>query len=453
MIKKLKKLKFEQIVYILMMIVVIGIPAMKFLSYLLFLPGIIDDSYIVNQVYVLWAVMPLLVITYIYGIKKGKYKINYSDILIYILIIFAFISTIWAVKPETALWGEYKRNEGLLSLLSYYFIFLNVKNLKKKEYLNNFIKVFTIIGIVQVIYSIIQVYTQIPIVKRYSLPYLAMGLCGNPNFLGSYMVMLSLIFFVLYLINNKRLYFILCIVFFIGLCLAGSTGPFLGFILAILFFIIFFKRRLKLKHIGLFLLVIITTFFIIDGTVNYVQEDIFGNEVNRAYNVKDELTDTFNTLFKHYTKKEETEKEKLDYVELGNGRIEIWKKLLPLIPSYLPIGAGLDNVKYIYPQSYGIIYDKAHNVYLQMILTNGIYATIAYLLLCLAIFIKGFKVKSPLMASFYIAFIGYSVQAFANISVIDVAPYFFIVLGFLYGSKDIDINFKFIDKLEKKLIK
>ena len=31
----------------------------------------------------------------------------------------------------------------------------------------------------------------------------------------------------------------------------------------------------------------------------------------------------------------------------------------------------------------------------------------------------------------YMAFIGYSIQAFINISVIDVAPYYFIIIGLI----------------------
>ena len=36
------------------------------------------------------------------------------------------------------------------------------------------------------------------------------------------------------------------------------------------------------------------------------------------------------------------------------------------------------------------------------------------------------------MIALFIAFVGYSIQAFANISVIDVAPIFYIILGLLY---------------------
>ena len=101
-------------------------------------------------------------------------------------------------------------------------------------------------------------------------------------------------------------------------------------------------------------------------------------------------------------------------------------------------GCGLDNLRVVYPQDKGLIYDKAHNIYYQMLITNGVFALITYCLLCLIIFIKGFKFKNSFYIAIFIAFIGYSIQAFGNISVIDVAPYFFIILGLLY-SKDNEI--------------
>ena len=71
-----------------------------------------------------------------------------------------------------------------------------------------------------------------------------------------------------------------------------------------------------------------------------------------------------------------------------------------------------------------------------MLLTNGVFSLIIYCGICFILFIKGFKYKDPFKIALYIGFIGYCIQAFANISVIDVAPYFFIVLGILYSYKD-----------------
>ena len=82
-----------------------------------------------------------------------------------------------------------------------------------------------------------------------------------------------------------------------------------------------------------------------------------------------------------------------------------------------------------------IFYDKAHNVYIQIGVTNGIFALAAYMLICLVVFLKGFKLKDNYSNSLFMAFVSYCILAFANISVIDVAPYFFIILGLLMSEE------------------
>ena len=223
-------------IYILILTIMIAVPFFKLLSYLLYMAEIIDSSFDLNQVYVLWLSVPFLILTYVFGIFTKQIKINYLDYLIYILIILGIISTIFAIDIKTSIFGIDNRWEGLITLLSYYFLFLNVKNLDELH-LKKILNLFIIIGIFQVIYSVLQVYSSFNFIKDFSKPYMAMGLCANPNFLGSYMVMLLMFCLTLYLTTNNKKYFILSLIFYIGLCLASSTGPFLGFILSFIFII------------------------------------------------------------------------------------------------------------------------------------------------------------------------------------------------------------------------
>lgn len=415
--------KIEKIIYKFTMLFMISIPLFKLISYILYLSGIIENSYNFNHVYVLWLSLPVFIILYIISLIYKK--ITYVDIIVYFLIILAFISTIFAQDTNISIFGEINRNEGLLTILNYYFVFLNVKNLSNKDYKNKIINLFLILGVFQVIYSILQVYTNFDFIKHFSKDYMAMGLCGNPNFYGSYMVMLVLISSTLYLLKNKNIYLVLSFIYALGLFLANSTAPFIGFILGFIFLIIFcFKNINKINMIKLILLLIIL-FFINDYALNLKYETIKDND--RRYNIKYEITDTVTSVV--------TKNDEYNY---GSSRIKLWKNLLPIAKKYYLFGAGLDNLRVVYPKNNGLIYDKAHNIYYQMLITNGIFALFGYCLLCLIIFIKGFKFKDNFYIALYIAFIGYSIQAFGNISVIDVAPYFFIILGLLY-SKDNEI--------------
>ena len=75
-------------------------------------------------------------------------------------------------------------------------------------------------------------------------------------------------------------------------------------------------------------------------------------------------------------------------------------------------------------------YDKVHNEYLQILITEGIFCLISYLVMYGIICIRGMK-NSFKNKEIYLLLpvIGYLVQAFFNISVIEVAPIFFIALG------------------------
>ena len=112
----------------------------------------------------------------------------------------------------------------------------------------------------------------------------------------------------------------------------------------------------------------------------------------------------------------------------------IWQNSLKLVPKYLFFGCGPDNFGYAYVKSYpwgSVYYDKAHNEYLQTLVTQGIFVFITYLTLLGIIFFKGLKCKDNLTIVLLISFVGYSVQAFLNISVTTVAPFYFIIMGLL----------------------
>lgn len=412
----IKKDRIELIIFILLLSIMIGVPLIKFLSYILLLNNVIMNSFSVNQVYILWFSIPLLIVFYIYNIIINSKKINYFDILIFILIFLGIISSIFAINKYLSIFGNTNRNEGLLSLLNYYLLFLNIKNLNNEKYKQIIIKTFITIGLFQFIYSVLQVYTNFDFIKHYSRPYMAMGLCGNPNFLGSYMLMLSLITLMYYLLEGKYLF--LSIIFFIGICIAESTGPLLGFLISLLFIIIYYFKIIKKKNLIIIILIFVSTFYIVDYSLKYVQEKLYKNEIEVNYNINSEIKDSI------------TSNKPVN--EIANGRIKLWLDLLPYTKKYWLTGSGLDSIKLIYPvEENNLVYDKAHNIYLQTLLTNGLFALVTYLILCLIIFIKGLKFKDTFYIALFVAFIGYSIQGFANISVIDVAPYFFIIIGLL----------------------
>lgn len=412
---KKEKINIEKIIYTIIILVMILIPLLKLTTYIPSIAKFYINTFEIKRVYVLWVSIFFLLSTYLYLIFSKKEKIAWIDIIIYVLIILAFLSTTYAIDFEKSFFGEKNRYEGLLTILSYYFLILNVKSIKKEKYKNNIIKLFIAIGIFQSMYALLQSYTDFSFIRRHSISYMGMGLCSNPNFFGSYMVMQTLIIGYMYLYNPKKVYLIIYILFGITLYLAESTGPVLSIITAIIFSIFIMPK--KIKQIIKLIIILLLSFTFANLSLKYIQTNKFEQVIIENYDISTEIS----TI---------TEKPK---EEIANGRLVIWENSLPLVKKYWLIGCGLDNFKNVYPNWGNIKYDKAHNVYLQIAITNGLPALIILLTLLFIAFIKGIKLKNKHLTPIYMAFIGYSIQAFFNISVIDVAPYYYIILGLIFS--------------------
>ena len=106
----------------------------------------------------------------------------------------------------------------------------------------------------------------------------------------------------------------------------------------------------------------------------------------------------------------------------GSFRIFIWRNALIAFPQFPIIGSGPDTFYYAFPADmhgfYGEAYDKAHNEYLQILICQGILGLLCYLVFLGGIFIKAVPkaFKNPMFMAVLVAFMGYSAQAFFNIS-------------------------------------
>jgi putative inorganic carbon (HCO3(-)) transporter len=189
---------------------------------------------------------------------SGKQKIGLVDIILFMLIVLAFFSTNYAIDFEKAFFGEQYRYDGLLTILCYYFLVLNVKSIKNEKYKKIIVKLFISIGVFQAMYGILQSYSDFTFIRHHSSGHMAMGLCSNPNFFGSYMVMQVLIVGFMYIYNPKKKYLIIYILFSMALYLAESTGQALSVVLTFIFSI--FMVRKKIKRIINLIFILLLTF-------------------------------------------------------------------------------------------------------------------------------------------------------------------------------------------------
>ena len=393
--------------------------------------------------------IPLLLINIIisiYIIKKKYYKKNISYIFILLLIICAIISTIFAVNKKVSLLGYTNRDEGLF-LIVYYLSLIFLSSYINKNNKKNIILFILITGFIQCIYSICQIYN-LPFVHlsynpakvkietsngyKYIREIWATGFIKNPNFFGTYMLLCLSYSLGLYINEkikkNKIILFILSIFFMYALTIINALSCIIGLIVVFIYLTIYSLKNKKIKEI-IYILLLITIIPILATFQNKttILNDLLITKNQSIEIAKGNVDDSY-----------------------GTKRMYIWKNTIKIIPKHIIHGAGIDNSYYAFDGGHLTYkngkntYDKAHNEYLQLLITQGIVALVVYLLLCFKIIYEKTKIILKDKEIYIILpTIGYLTQALFNISVIEVAPLFFISLGMCIINKN---NYKLLDK-------
>lgn len=120
-------------------------------------------------------------------------------------------------------------------------------------------------------------------------------------------------------------------------------------------------------------------------------------------------------------------------VDMGNGRLTLWKDSILLIKQKPITGFGI-NMSYYYLQLVYDIADMPHNEYLQYAVDLGIPGLLLYIGALVSLFVHSIKKIKQLPVSCILAgcaAIAYGVSAFFGVSLVQVIPFYFILLGFV----------------------
>jgi len=433
----------KRILTIFTLCILIMVPLLKFFSMNLEMFGLINNYDFINPAIILYVSVPFLVFIYIKDILDKKRKLDIYDYLFYILVFIGIISCIFSMDKILSIFGKDFRHEGFLSILSYYLLFVNWKEKGSNEDIKKFLKFLVIIAVINSIYSLFQMYTNFDFVLTYT-DYdgkMASGMCGNPNFFGSLIVTVLAIVTCNFLIDKEKLNYkkiLLLILLFVSLINSESTGPILTYIIFLILILVFLglkKHKIGKRSLVLFITIVITYLILIPLNNTFVV-DKDGNKISKNETSISSIKKTIGSG--------------------GNGRLKIWENTIEVIKDNPVVGVGFDNFEFAYPNpkiptgivmvttneeaktpvtSYYIV-DNAHNVYLHTATSTGLLGLIPYLLLCLFVFIKGLKFKNKLGILLLSGFVAYSIQAFANISVIQVAPIYYIIMGLILSIKE-----------------
>lgn len=386
-----------------------------------FLIGFTNTMFKITQQYFSYGFIALSIINIIIFIllcRKKLYKKNILELLLILIVIFGIISTIFAYKPNIALFGITKRYEGLFTIIYYLTLFLISSFLSKK---NKKIIIYSIlvVSFLEIAYSLFQKieFPGVKVIYNYNRPW-ASGFVINPNFLGIY-ALFGLSYSIGLFMDEKKdtmeiIYTLLILFFMYGLMNSNTLSVLVAtFVVMILVIVYAIKNKLYAK-----LGIVLVSLLAMISMAHFTKQTTLIDDLVKT---KNESVSMANGTAK-------------DTKNYGTGRIYIWKKTIKKVPKHLVHGIGIDNFYYILDgkpiKRNHQYYDKAHNELLQILITEGLLCFLTYIIMYFVVVKRGIIDSFKDKQIYYILpVVGYIVQAMFSISVITVAPIFYIAMG------------------------
>ena len=420
---KLKKMNSEQI------------PRETIINIILYMTILIMPLIVVNVSsprYVLGKLMFLYVAGFfllVNLILDHKIKFKREHIIVLLFLATILISCIFSPYKVIAFFGTKERSEGFVTIAIYILLFIaSSQYLKVTEKSINLI--LTIVNI-HAIYGIFQFYGIDPI-QKWALGYIevsdSIGFLGNRIFFSMYILLFLVFSTFSYTLKGKKKYLLTTIICGASFVCTLTRACYISFIIVFILgsiLILKLKKKNVLKRIIFLIIIFVTACTILNITSN-------GKIIGRINHTVIELNQMSN-------KNNETSTPISSSI---NSRYEIWKLYIQAFKDRPLLGTGPDTfisrLSDEYPLEYMNKYiltgegaDKAHNEYLEYATSCGIFTLIVYGALILCIIINLFKnIKNDKNQIILSMIIAYLIQAFFSISIIGVAPLFWILLGY-----------------------
>lgn len=382
------------------------------------------DYFYFPKIFFVYLVVSAMAIIWFLNRSNNILSIDFTEKMIIIYLVLMVISTAFSIDISRSIWGTPLREEGIITILSYIFIFVAAK--RNFQFERKHLKLFLVSAIIVASYGVFQYFGYDPIPRdpfRFKWEGRAFSTMGNPNFLGTYLTLILPISTYAYVYSKKIVYLIVSGILYLSLLCTMTRSSWIGALISIVAlagYLIIYKY--SIKHLTIILL----TFMAITFFINiYSDGRVFG----RFLTISNDLGSVIAQL--------------ADYESAGANRIFIWKRVIELIKQKPLIGYGLETLDLVFTDTYRedilalfnriIIFNKAHNEYLHIAVSTGIPSLIAYLAFVWSIIRKAVKnaKSNPMIIPLLCSIIGYLVQAFFNISVVSVAYIYWIFLGIL----------------------
>lgn len=334
-----------------------------------------------------------------------RFKLKKISLVVVLFMLVIMLSTILSSDVYTSVFGYYTRfNGGLVSYIVYFGLYFVAVNKIKKEDFTKILKIslltiipISIVGIAQK-FGISIIWPYVSVERVFST-------LGQPNWLAQYLAVLLPISLYFGLTEKTKIslfwVFIYCLGFFC-FWLTYSLSGFLGLILGLITFVLFFVTKevfdrkvfLRILIIGIFSIGVIST-----------SMGMFKSKVNDAIF---DINKLFSFVQKVYAVGENYEVSDPGYI-----RKELWRTSFLLIKSStknMLIGTGPETFPYAYQPFRGkelnyssewdFVFNKPHNYYLEIWSECGVFAFLLYVTLVFKAALNSHYFVFPALAAF-----------------------------------------------------
>lgn len=329
---------------------------------------------------------------------------HYGTLLLFLALL--SLSTVFSIDPMNS-WMDTYRSTGLSTYLFCAILFLLASRYRQQLPL---FKPLIGGGVIVAVLAILQ-WLDFGLVPREEFrSWMIASTMGNPNFLGTYMVFLLPAPMWFYLEEKRPLWLIAAGLLFAGLLVSMTRGTWLAGLIMFIFILL----RVRKSHSRMVALIHLALVFMVVFCIMAPMRD--NAILSRIVSIQPEVQSSL----------------RLED-EGGAGRMEIWKESIKLFPSYWALGMGPENLRYAnIILKTGELADKTHNIYLELLITTGIFGLLAFLLFLAQVVKRPGNFQEEVLFSMIMA---YLLQGFFNIDVVMIMPVFWVILGFSYANK------------------
>ena len=362
--------------------------------------------------------------------KSEPINWSWREGLLVAFLVLGTLSVLTSIHVPTALYGKYKRYEGLLTFITYLTAyFIAAQTFKGKERGRTLIEVISLAGALVAFYGILQYVGWDPI-QWGGLPFeqrRSFSTFGNPDLLAGYLVLAFPCALVAYFYNNKRawLHGVSALLLASALFTAMTRSGWAGALVSVIVIAVLLGRRILTywKKIAIFMVPVVIVFLV-----------VLVFSVNAQFNMIGKIASSF------------------DYSSGSTSfnRTEIWKAGFRMMADK-PLGQGLDTYRlasehfeskaYVKAVAGTTVSDNAHNYPIQLAAGGGPLAAIVLYAFFILWIVRMVKVRRRMsdddekliVTAALASIIGYLTTMMLGISIVGAGSTMWILMGAMVG--------------------